>query len=140
MDFRLAWTFIDMVKADGMESAASAAARVADSRLSAFHDAGRYLGRTMARRLGWQHHIAWDTYFVYRPAARWTGGEMPAPDFWYHQLKDREVWEKTAEAELGTSDWTQALAEKSEADPAHFATSHDLFVALTDALEKASRR
>jgi hypothetical protein len=63
---------------------------------------------------------------------------MPYPDAWFHQLKDREVWEQTAETEVGTADWTQALAEKSEADPAHFRTGGELRVALTDALREMS--
>jgi hypothetical protein len=89
----------------------------------------------MARRLGWRHHIAWDTYFVYRAGVRWAEGGMPVPDLWYHQLRDREVWEQVAEAELGSTEWTQLLAEKSEADPAHFATGADLRTALATALE-----
>jgi hypothetical protein len=136
-DFRLAWTFIDMMKTDTAASADEAAARVTDSRLTVFHDPSHRLGRAMARRLGWKHHVAWDTYFVYRPGVVWTGEDLPVPDFWYHQLKDREVWEQTAEAELGTSDWTQALPEKSEADPAHFATGQDLHTALLDAVVDA---
>lgn len=134
--FSMAWVFIDMMKTDTLESAAEAADRVQDPRLTAFHDPVHHLGRAMARRLGWRFHVAWDTYFIYRPGARWTS-DMPVPDFWYHQLQDREVWERTAEAELGTSDWTQALAEKSEADPAHFATGGDLRRALAGAVRAA---
>ena len=137
-DFRFAWAFIDMMKTDNADSAAAAAGRVADVRLSAFHDAGRHLGRAMARRLGWRNHIAWDAYFIYRPGRRWVGSEMPEPDFWYHQLQDREVWERTAEEEVGTADWTYALAEKSEADPAHFATGDALRMAIADAVAQAS--
>lgn len=131
----MAWTFIAMMETDTAAASADAAARVADSRLTSFYDPDHRLGRAMARRLGWQHHVAWDTYFVYRPGARWTGDEMPLPDFWYHQLQDREVWERTAEAEFGTTEWTQALAPKSEADPAHFATGPELRVALEAALD-----
>jgi hypothetical protein len=82
--------------------------------------------------------VAWDTYFVYRPGTLWVGAEMPLPDHWFHQLKDREVWEQTAEAEVGTADWTEALAEKSEADPAQFRTGDDLRSALTAAIEEAA--
>ena len=118
-------------------SGQAAVAQVHTPGLTAFHDTGRLLGRAMARRLGWQHHVAWDTYFVYRPGIRWIGHEIPVPDDWYHQLKDREVWEQTAEAEFGSSEWTQALAEASEADPAHFATGADLRSALMRALNEA---
>jgi hypothetical protein len=130
----MAWVFIDMMKTDTAAAAADAAARIRDPRLAAFHDAGHRLGRAMARRLGWQYHVAWDTYFIYRPGACWTGDDMPLPDYWYHQLKDREVWEQTAEAEVGSSDWTHALPTKSEADPAHFATGPQLRAALAGAV------
>jgi hypothetical protein len=135
----MAWAFIDMMPTDSLDSAAAAAHRVADPRLTAFHDSARSLGRAMARCLGWKNHVAWDTYFVYRPGTLWTGGEMPAPDDWFHQLKDREVWEQTAEVDVGTADWTHALADKAEADPARFRTGDDLRVALETALRKASR-
>jgi hypothetical protein len=137
-EFRMAWVFIDMMKTDTAAAASESAARIRDPRLSAFHDAGHRLGRAMARRLGWRHHVAWDTYFIYRPEAHWAGEEMPPPAFWYHQLKDREVWEQTAETEVGSSDWTHALPEKSEADPAHFATGQQLRSALAGALASAS--
>ena len=66
------------------------------------------------------------------------GSEIPAPDTWFHQLKDREMWEQTAEADVGTAKWTHALAEKSEADPAQFRTADDLRVALENALREAA--
>jgi hypothetical protein len=134
----MAWAFIDMMETDDLKSAAEAAARVSDPRLEAFHDPKHALGRGMARCLAWKGHVAWDTYFVYRPGTLWTGAEMPRPDDWFHQLKDREMWEQTAEAEVGTAQWTHALAEKSEADPARFRTGDDLRVALEDALRKAA--
>jgi hypothetical protein len=134
----MAWAFIDMIAGDNVNSASEAAARVGDPRLAAFHDPKHTLGRAMARRLGWKGHVAWDTYFIYRPGTRWTTSEMPLPDEWFHQLKDREVWERTAEAEVGTADWTHALAERSEADPARFRTDDDLRVALTNALKDAA--
>lgn len=137
-DFRMAWTFIDMMPTDSAESAAASAARVRDPRLAAFHDPGHLLGRAMARRLGWKGHVAWDTYFIYRPGTLWNSADMPVPDQWFHQLKDREVWEQTAEAEVGTADWTQALAEKSEADPARFRTGDELRTALKAAVEAAA--
>src|SRR5690349_11736160 len=100
-----------MMPTDVLNSATGAATRVADPRLAAFHDPAHIMGRAMARRLGWKNHVAWDTYFIYGPGTLWKSAEMPAPDAWFHQLKDREMWEQTAEADLGTSDWTHALAE-----------------------------
>lgn len=139
-DFRMAWVFIDMLKADTLEAATEAAARISDQRLTAFHDSNHQLGRAMARRLGWREHVAWDTYFIYPAGIHWTGEEMPVPEIWHHQLRDREVWEQVAEAELGSSDWTQALAKKSEADPAHFATGDALRVVLAEGVSTAAPR
>jgi hypothetical protein len=138
LDFRMAWVFIDMMPTDNPSSAAESAARVADPRMTAFHDPKHVLGRVMARSLNWRSHVAWDTYFVYSPGTLWTAAKMPPPDAWFHQLKDREMWEQTAEADIGTADWTHALAEESEADPAHFRTGDDLRVALENALRDAA--
>ena len=137
LDFRMAWIFIDMMKTDDENSARAAAGRVAHRQLMTFHDPQHAAGRAMARCLGWKNHVAWDTYFIYRPGILWTGIEMPTPEAWLHQLKDRELWEETAEAEVGTANWTHALAEKSEADPTRFRTGDDLRVALENALTKA---
>jgi hypothetical protein len=134
----MAWVFIDMMPTDNLNSAAESAARVTDPRLAAFHDPKHILGRAMARTLGWKSHVAWDTYFIYRPGTLWTGDRVPSPDAWFHQLKDREMWEQTAEADVGTADWTHALADKSEADPAQFRTGDDLRVALENALRDAA--
>jgi hypothetical protein len=134
----MAWAFIEMMPTDNLKSAVQSAARVSDPRLAAFHDPKHVLGRAMARCLGWKGHVAWDTYFIYRPGTLWTDAEMPLPDAWFHQLKDREMWEQTAEAEVGTADWTHALSEKSEADPAQFRTGEDLRVALETALREAA--
>jgi hypothetical protein len=138
LDFRMAWVFIDMMNTDNLDAAAQSASRVVDWRLSAFHDPKHVLGRAMARVLGWEAHIAWDTYFIYAPGTLWEGDRMPMPDAWFHQLKDREMWEQTAEAEVGSAGWTKALAEKSEADPAQFRTGEDLRVALEVALTEAA--
>jgi hypothetical protein len=133
----MAWVFIDMMPTDNLNSASESAARIADPRMTAFHDHDHLLGRAMARRLGWKSHVAWDTYFVYGPGTAWRGSEVPVPDTWFHQLKDREMWEQTAESDVGTANWTQALAEKSEADPAQFRTGDDLRTALEGALRAA---
>lgn len=138
LDFRMGWVFIDMMPTDHIDSAAEAAARIPDPRLTVFHDPGHTTGRAMARTLGWRSHVAWDTYFIYRPGIVWAGDQMPYPDAWFHQLKDREAWERIAEAEVGRSEWTRALAEKSEADPEHFRTGDDLRYALENALRHAA--
>ena len=133
----MAWAFIDMLKTDTLEAATDAATRINDPRLTAFHDPQHQLARAMAHCLGWKQHVAWDTYFVYRAGTHWIGNEMPFPEFWHHQLRDREVWERSAEAELGSTEWTQALAVKSEADPAHFVTGDALRIALAETVAMA---
>jgi hypothetical protein len=134
----MAWAFINMMPTDDLNSAAQAAARVPDPRLATFHDSAHALGRAMARSLGWKVHVAWDTYFIFRPGILWRGPDMPSPDTWFHQLKNREMWEQTAEAELGTAEWTQALADRSEADPSQFRTGNDLRIALESGLKDAA--
>jgi hypothetical protein len=137
LDFRMAWNFIDMMATDDLHSAVEAAGRIRDPRLTVFHDPKHVLGRAMARCLGWKSHVAWDTYFIYHPGKPWTDEDMPPPAAWFHQLRDREMWEQTAEAEIGTADWTHALAEKSEADPERFRTGVTLRSALEEALREA---
>ena len=135
----MAWVFIDMMNTDTAAAAIDAANRAASPKLTPFHDPRHVLGRAMARQLGWRYHVAWDTYFVYAPDVRWTGVDLPAPDAWAHQLRDREVWEQTADAEFGTSEWTQALPHVSEADAAHFATGLDLLAVLSNAITRAGQ-
>jgi hypothetical protein len=137
LDFRMAWIFIDMMATDSLHSAAEAAERVRDWRLTRFHDPAHVLGRAMARCLGWTSHVAWDTYFVYDPGILWIQADMPQPAAWFHQLRDREIWEHTAGAEVGTAVWTHALAKKSEADPERFRTGPDLRSALENAIREA---
>ncbi len=90
--------------------------------MTPFHDPEHWLGRAMPRKLSWKNHVAWDTYFVYGPAESWTDTEILAPAVWFHQLKDREMWEQTAEA-----------------DPAQFRTGEDLRRSLEEAVRTASK-
>ncbi len=103
---RVARAFIDMMKTDDAASAAAVASGSRDPRLTAFHDPSHTLGRAMARRLGWRHHVAWDTYFVYPRETEWLEEAPPLPETWFHQLRDREAWDQVAEVEVGTADWT----------------------------------
>lgn len=136
-DLRMAWVFIDMMDTDSRASAQHVSAGATDTRLSAFHDPAQLLGHAMARCLGWTGHVAWDTYFVYAPDAQWLDDELPVPRFWYHQLKDRAEWIQSAEAEVGSAGWTTCLADRSEADPTHFATGDALRLALAGAVTAA---
>ena len=133
-DVRMAWVFIDMLSSDSAQTARAVAASVRAARLTVFHDPARVAGAGVGRTLGWRQGTAWDVYLVYRPGRQWSSGEMPPPDFWYHQLRDRAIWEQTAECEVGDSAWTQCLDDTSEADPVHFATGRALETAIADAV------
>ena len=135
----MARVFIDMLPADDLAAAREEAARVADSRMTAFHDPEQRLGRAMARRLGWKNHVAWDIFLVYGPAESWTATALPAPDAWFHQLNDGEAPEPAAEDDLETNEGTDASAPPSEADPALFRTGEDLRSSLIEAIRTAAR-
>jgi hypothetical protein len=134
----MGWVFIDMMETDDLDSATESAGGIPDARVSVFHDPKHLLGIAMARRLGWKAHVAWDTYFVFVPGTLWPAADMPQPDVWFHQLKDREMWEQIAVEEVGSASWTAALAEKSEADPRQFRTGDNLRSALHKALSRAA--
>ncbi len=135
----MARVFIDMLPADNLEAAREEAARVADSRMAAFHDPEQRLGRAMARRLGWKHQTAWDIFLVYGPAEPWTATALPAPHAWFHQLNDGETPERAAEDDRDTDESTEARAEQSEAHPARFRTGEDLRSSLMEAIRAAAR-
>ena len=135
----MARVFIDMLPADDLDAAREEAARVPDSRMTAFHDPEHRLGRAMARRLGWKNHVAWDIFVVYGPAESWSPTELPAPDAWFHQLNDGASGEQAAEDELETDASTNASMEQSEADPARFRTGEDLRSSLIEAIRTAAR-
>lgn len=124
-----------MMDADDRTSAEEAAATLTDSRATYFHDPQHVAGLEIARSLGWQHHVAWDAYLFYGPAARWDGDTLPAPSQWFHELLDREVWEEQADTVEGSSEWTSKLAQRSEADPDRFSTGDDLVCALRETVE-----
>ena len=74
-----------------------------------------------------------------RPASAGRATPHPPPTEWFHQLQDREVWEEQAEDATGSAEWTSKLAERSEADPAHFRTGDDLATALREMMERTVR-
>ena len=87
-------------------------------------------GVDRTRRLGY--------VFRFSPETIWTDPKMPSPAEWYHQLKDRRMWEQVARSDVGTADWTHALAERSEADPAQFRTGDDLRIPLANAVRRVA--
>lgn len=118
-----------MLTEDDRRAAAGASRRIAERRAATFHDPVRRAGRSLARTIGWRHHVAWDCYLFYPPGARWSGPRMPRPAQWFHQLRDREVWEAERSAPTNTR-WTSQIAERSEASWVRFRTGGGLEAAL----------
>lgn len=133
----MARVLIDMLPDDDLDAAQSEAARVPDPRVAAFHDAEKHLGRSTARRLGWERHVAWDIFLVYGPEASWTEADIPAPDDWFHQLNDGESPQEADEDEWEPDPPDDEPINQSEADPARFRTGEDLLRALADAIRAA---
>lgn len=142
--FDVAVVFIDMMDSDDARSAREAAARLAHPRMRFFHDPQRRVGLLLARSLGWTHHVAWDTYCFYAVGlvgeGQWEGPTPPPPSEWFHALQDREVWAEQAAAAGEPSEWTEQLAERSEADPARFRAGEALDTALRDAMLRLTAR
>ncbi len=130
----MARVLIDMLPGDDRASALEEAARIADRRVTAFHDPEQRLGRAMARRLGWERPVAWDVFLVYGPAASWTAEGAPAPDEWFHQLNDG----KPSEDATDGAESAEPVMETSEPDPVRFRTGDDLRSALAEALRAAA--
>ena len=78
-----------------------------------FYDQDQIVGKEIAKRIGWDGHVAWDIYLFYAPYATWNNGP-PEPKSWMHQLKD------------------------SWAHKAHFRTGGDLIKALSNAMTALS--
>ena len=130
----MARVLIDMLPGDDRESALEEAARIADQRVTAFHDPEQRLGRAMASRLGWERPVAWDVFLVYGAAASWTAEGAPAPDEWFHQLNDGKPSEDATDGD----EPAEAPEGASEPDPARFRTGDDLRSALVAALHAAA--
>jgi hypothetical protein len=97
---------------DDTRAAAEPSTRIIDDlRVRHFHDPERRSGKAIAKSLGSEDAIAWDTYLFYASGSEWTDGP-PAPIDWMHQLP---------------SSW---------ADPARFHTGDD----LVEELHKAMKR
>ncbi len=134
----MARVFIDMLPDDNLEVARAEAERVPDERMTAFHDPEKQLGRAMARRLGWERHVAWDIFLVYGPGEAWTATQLPAPASWFHQLNDGEPRERADAGESADAEEPEPPAEEHDADPARFRTGEDLRSALIEAIRTAA--
>lgn len=78
-----------MLEADDLGAALAQEALFQDGRITQYWDGERVLGRLVARTLKLAAPIAWDIYLLYAPGKTWKGENMPAPDFWMHQLNER---------------------------------------------------
>lgn len=137
--FAAAFVFIDVLTEDSRHAAEASARRVCDPRVRVFHDPKKRAGRSMARTLGWRHHIAWDCYLYYPAGVRWDGPHMPPAPRWIHQLRDREVWEAERPGETNT-EWTSQIQERTEALSYRFRTGGGLVSALKSTGEEALGR
>lgn len=134
-EFAAAFVFINVLREDSRHAAEASARRVRDPRVRVFHDPKKRAGRSMARTLGWRHHIAWDCYLYYPPGVRWDGPHMPPAPRWLHQLRDREVWEANRPGETNT-EWTSQIQERTEALSYRFRTGGGLVSALRSSSEE----
>lgn len=130
----MARVLIDMLPADNADAARDEAARMPNARATAFYDAEQLLGRSTARRLGWEREVAWDIFLVYGPSASWTEADIPAPDVWFHQLDDGEPPDSAEEDEREPDAPGATSARPSGADPTRFRTGDNLLAALTEAI------
>ncbi len=124
-----------MLDEDNARTAASASRRIAERRVATFHDPHRRAGRSMARTIGWKHHVAWDCYLFYPAGVRWDGPHMPAAAEWFHQLRDREVWEAERTGTTNTR-WTHQVPERTEAPARRFRTGAGLVATLRASAER----
>lgn len=69
----------------GERDVPGATARLLDPRVTHYWDGRRAAMKAFRRALGVDRD-PWDIYLVYGPAARWTGADPPAPDFWMQML------------------------------------------------------
>lgn len=82
--------WIDMLPADNGNEARRQAERMADPRVTHFHDGARRAGNAIAGAMGAQNRTAWDIYMIYPPGISW-GKAAPKPEAWVHQIL-AEVW------------------------------------------------
>ncbi len=91
--------WLPMLPEDTAAAAAAAADTDADPRARHFYDPQRISGKAIAAALGGGGRVAWDTYLVYPPRARWDH-RVPLPEAWMHQLEDSS-WADAAHYRIG---------------------------------------
>ena len=90
--------WIPMRPEDSAAAARESARLYGDHRVAHYYDADKSAGRAIARSLGGEGDVAWDTYLVYPPQSEW--GDAPPPSSWVHQLRE-SVWAVRARYQTG---------------------------------------
>ncbi len=76
-----------MVIGDSRARVEKIAATIPDLRVQHFYDVHKLAGRAVARALGSDGKIAWDTYLFFDKTSGWNDSP-PLPAEWMHQLGD----------------------------------------------------
>lgn len=76
--------WLPMFPGDSKEWAKTRAGEFSDKRISHYWDSEKVTGKEWQKVLGTKS-VAWDVYLLYGAGSRWDK-ELPAPDFWMHQL------------------------------------------------------
>lgn len=100
-----------MLAADNEGSASQSAHIFPGGQVRQFHDPERHLGKLIAKSLGADNAVAWDTYLFYDKGIEWKE-RAPVPLDWAHQLDD------------------------SWADPDHFAWDENLILRLREIITR----
>ena len=79
--------WIPILNNDSIEAALPSVKYLSDKRFRHFYDQDQIVGKEVAKRIGWDGHVAWDIYLFYAPYTGWNK-VPPAPNSWMHQLKD----------------------------------------------------
>ena len=108
-DIAASIVWIPILDDDSIEAALPSVKYLNDKRFRHFYDQDQIVGKEIAKRVGWDGHVAWDIYLFFAPYAGWNSAP-PAPKNWMHQLKD------------------------SWAHKEHFRRGNDLVKALTEAM------
>jgi hypothetical protein len=77
--------WLPMFPGDSRGWATTRSEEFTDKRLSYYWDGEKLTGKELQKVLG-AKGVAWDIYLIYGAQSKWDK-ELPAPDFWMHQLR-----------------------------------------------------
>lgn len=87
-DVRVYAIWEPILRSDNYKSAMQAPKLIPDARVTHFWVDGRDVGKLFQKPIQLKTEAAWDVYLVYAPGVVW-GAEVPAPDYFQHQLGGR---------------------------------------------------